>query len=101
MAKRTKKQAAVKKTETQEPTAPVQPIRPAVPAMRHLVIETNGDVLFVRANTMGLIELKTALQMLALQVDSAINQAANPSPPVPAPGTQAPELKLAEESKNE
>jgi len=97
MAKRTKKQAAVKNTKTQEPTAPVQPVQQAVPATRHLVIETDGDVLFIRANTMGLLELKMCLQIMMNQVDAASNQKANPAPPE----TSTPGPKLAEESKNE
>lgn len=51
------------------------------PPLRNLVIETDGDVLFVRSCTMGLIELSRCLQMLAVQVDAEQKQKSAPRPP--------------------
>lgn len=65
------------------------PSTPAGPAYRHLVIETDGDRLYLRANTMGLLELRAALQMLTRQVDAEIDRKAAPQPTAPAPQADA------------
>jgi len=89
-------QAVVTEMEDRAPSTPEQA---TAPAMRHLVIETDGNSLFVRSSTMGLLELRTALQMVARQVDSEINQKAASSSP--APDTKPPDGDPAEESNNE
>jgi hypothetical protein len=87
--------------ETTGPPAGVQsPVQTTRPPIRHIVIETDGDRLTVR-NTMGLLELRTCLQMLARQVDAEIDQKATQQPPAPAstpePAEAPPEPEVAEE----
>ena len=68
---------------------------PARAPLRHLVVETDGDRLTVR-NTMGLLELRSALQMLTRQVDNEIDQKAVPAQPVPPVAPPVPPAPVPE-----
>jgi len=93
MKKNTKKNL---KIADEKKPAPVinQIIRPP---LRNLVIETDGDQLFLRSCTMPLIELSMCLQMLTRQVENEQRQkAAPPTPPVEQPAS--PDAQPAEEA---
>ena len=95
IAKADKQPKAETKAQVETPPAPVAPApvsaQRMVPAMRHLVLETDGDTIFLRANTMGLIELSRCLQMLTRQTDAAIDRKAGPQPPAPEAAPEPPE----------
>ena len=63
--------------QTQEATEPLVQVR-------RLVIETDGTQASVTHNDMGLLEMRSILQMLYKQVETAINQAAQAPPEAPA-----------------
>ena len=78
---------------------PEQAVAPEIvrPPLRNLVIETDGDQLFLRSCTMPLIELSMCLQMLTRQVENEQRQkAAPPTPPVEQPAS--PDAQPAEEA---
>jgi len=109
MAKSQKKQAAAKKLakkqakvlKMEQPVA--QPAAPVVnqimrPPMRNLVIETDGDTLFMRSCTMGMIELRQALKDTMGWAEAESNKRAATPAGQPAPEAVTDDAQPAEEA---
>jgi|APSaa5957512576_1039674.scaffolds.fasta_scaffold29184_2 hypothetical protein len=76
--------------QTQEATEPLVQVR-------RLVIETDGTQASVTHNDMGLLEMRSILQMLYKQVETTINQAAQAPAEPEAPADEAAEDQEDEE----
>ena len=79
---KTDKKIEVKQEKAQPEQAPVN--KPVV-IVRSLVIQTDGNTASIKLNEMGLLELRSILQMLSNQVERDINALAQPAPAPPAP----------------
>ncbi len=57
----------------------------APPVVRQCVLQTDGNVLRIVHNTMQMLELRTAAEMLLAQVNAELNRQAQPKPPPETP----------------